>query len=33
MSKVPFTGKVANLDKLKVISATAKIVAPGFAVL
>jgi hypothetical protein len=32
-SKVPCTGHVANLDKLKVISATAESVAPAVAVL
>jgi hypothetical protein len=33
MSKVPFTGQVANLDKFKVISVTAGIVAPAASVL
>lgn len=33
MSKVPCTGQVANLDKLKVISATAGRAAPAVAVL
>jgi len=32
-SKVRFTGQVANLDKVKVISVTAEIVAPAFALL
>jgi len=33
MSKVPFTGQVANLDKLKVISATVESVTPAAAML